>query len=122
MIIEDLKKRYFRKVIGYPKGILTHFGDCTTYSCYVCDCGLIRDLRPILASSTPRQRKHIERMLPKGFIDDSYTKHNVITARLNQTNWYVKEWKRAQDYEKKHPFNRKEFEKTMKAMGFRIAE
>jgi len=28
MIMDYLKRRYFRKVIGYPKGILTHFGDC----------------------------------------------------------------------------------------------
>jgi len=118
MITDDLKRRYFRKTIGYPKGILAHFGDCAIYSCYVCDCGLIRDLRPILASATPRQHKNIEKMLPKGFMDDSYAKHEVITTRLNETDWYVKEWKKAQDYEKKHPYNRTEFEKTMKAIGF----
>jgi hypothetical protein len=121
MIIEDLKKRYFRKVMGYPKGILTHFGDCTAYSCYVCDCGLIRDLVPILARSTPRQRKNIEKMLPKGFMDDSYAKHEVITTVLNQTDWPDKVWKRAQDYQKNHPFNVKDFEDMLLAMGFKIA-
>jgi hypothetical protein len=120
MIIDDLKRRYFRKTIGYPKGILTHFGDCSIYGCYVCDCGLIRDLRSILCSMAPRQRKNTEKMLPEGFMDDSYAKHEVITTRLNQTDWYAKEWKRAQEYAKSHPIGKREFHKMMTAMGFKI--
>ena len=122
MIIEDLKNRYFRKTIGYPKGILTHFGDCAIYSCYVCDCGLVRDLKSILCSMTPRQRKNTEKMLPKGFMDDSYAKHEVITTELSYTGISQKIWETAQKYKKEHPYNRKEFEKTMRAMGFKIAK
>jgi hypothetical protein len=83
---------------------------------------LIRDLRPILASATPRQHKNIEKILPKGFMDDSYAKHEVITTILNQTDWVDKEWKKAQEYEKKHAYNREEFEKLMKEMGSKIAK
>ena len=118
MITDDLKRRYFRKVIGYPKGVLCHFGDCTIYSCYVCDCGLIRDLKSILCSMTPRQRKNTEKMLPKGFMDDSYAKHEVITTELSYTGISQKIWGKAKKYEKEHPYNRTEFEKTMKAIGF----
>jgi hypothetical protein len=122
MLINDLKARYYRKVIGYPKGVLCHFGDCAIYSCYVCDCGLVRDLRPILASATPRQHKNIEKLLPKGFMNDSYAKHEVITTRLNQTDWYAKEWKKAQEYAKSHPVSKSEFHKMMTTMGFKIAK
>jgi hypothetical protein len=48
MSIENLKKRYFRKVIAYPEGIITHDGDCWIYSFLgVCNCGLIHDLLPL---------------------------------------------------------------------------
>jgi len=67
---------------------------------------------------TPRQRKNTEKMLPKGFMDDSYAKHEVITTELSYKGISQKIWETAQKYKKEHPYNRKEFEKTMKAIGF----
>jgi hypothetical protein len=122
MIIDYLKRRYFRKTIGYPKGILVHFGDCAIYSCYVCDCGLVRDLKSILCSMTPRQRKNTEKMLPKGFMDDSYAKHEVLTTELSYKGISQKIWEKAQKHKKEHPSTKREFHKMMTAMGFKIAK
>lgn len=122
-VIEAIKNRYFRKVIAYPKGIICHFGDCSIYHCYVCDCGLIRDLKPVLCSMAPGERKKFEKtMLPKGFSDDSYAKHEVITAKLYETDLYSKWWKEAQDYAKAHPVTQKQFRKMLELMGFKIGK
>lgn len=39
-----IKDRYFRKVIGHPRGAIGHFGDCSIYQCGICNCGLLSDL------------------------------------------------------------------------------
>lgn len=42
--IKRIKDRYFRKVMGHPKGAVVHFGDCSIYQCGICNCGLLTDL------------------------------------------------------------------------------
>ena len=46
-----LRERYFRNVIAFPDGTLTHHSDCDThrafpaiYCCAPCNCGLLHDL------------------------------------------------------------------------------
>lgn len=113
MNLKVLKARYLRKTIGYPKGVLTHFGDCSIYGSCVCDCGLIRDLRPMYG----REREVAYRLLPKGFEDDSM--HDVVITKLNLTGWGEKQWEEAKEYERTHPFNKKDFEKFLKEMGLK---
>lgn len=49
--LRAIKNRYFRPVIAYPDGYLTHHGDCEIHRAkemYVfapCTCGLLHDLR-----------------------------------------------------------------------------
>jgi hypothetical protein len=49
--LKDVRDRYFRSVIKFPTGHLTHFGDCEihrsmeVYGYAFCSCGLLHDLR-----------------------------------------------------------------------------
>lgn len=53
MTLEQIRDRYFRKVIAYPGGIITHHADCQihraieVYDHATCTCGLLHDLRYI---------------------------------------------------------------------------
>ena len=47
---QEIKRRYFRQVIGHPDGAIVHHGDCEIYAVYDgmmghCDCGLHHDLQ-----------------------------------------------------------------------------
>ncbi len=46
-------QRYFRPTIACPEGQVTHFGDCSVYRARVCDCGLLRTLRPHVGNEDP---------------------------------------------------------------------
>jgi hypothetical protein len=60
-LLNELYRRYFRKVIAFPDGTLTHHGDCAThrafgvvYCCAPCTCGLLHDLRWLAGSLTAK--------------------------------------------------------------------
>lgn len=51
--LEKIKERYFRPVMAYPEGHLTHHGDCSVhrskeiYGTAPCNCGFLHDLNPL---------------------------------------------------------------------------
>ena len=55
-----LKDRYFRSVIAFPEGHLTHHGDCSihraidVYGTAACTCGFLHDLRIMPESITTK--------------------------------------------------------------------
>lgn len=42
--MNEIEKRYLRKTINQPDGVITHHGDCWMYINNVCTCGLLHDL------------------------------------------------------------------------------
>lgn len=54
--LERIKERYFRPVIAYPEGHLTHHGDCSihraieVYGTAACTCGFLHDLKMVSES------------------------------------------------------------------------
>lgn len=116
MTINELKKRYFRVVMGHPKGVFCHYGDCSKYYCGVCDCGLFQYLNPYLDGQDANLRKAIYKIL-YGAYDLDYAKHLCILEKLRETGWGEKVWKEAEDYAKKHPVKKGDVEKIMKSIN-----
>jgi hypothetical protein len=71
-IPELIRKRYFRKVIAYPKGAVVHHGDCMVYSIHICTCGLLADL----GWSTVPGKIEPEKIYP------DYYKEKAIQSRI----------------------------------------
>lgn len=93
--LNRIKDRYFRPVIAYPEGHLTHHGDCSihraidVYGTAACTCGFLHDLRILPeslttklypkmyeelvwedgppAKPTPEERAELEAMMEKAF-------------------------------------------------------
>jgi hypothetical protein len=65
---EEIERRYRRKVIAHPEGIITHHGDCQIYRAIkpICNCGLLHDCRQSAATLSVSEGRAVGEGLPCG--------------------------------------------------------